>query len=132
MQTQRVRGGGCGTTTACEVLSFIAVLGVLIQVVSIRFIARAAGDAEQTNAESESLDQLVPFRPIRLVPAQPAIVDVPVTAARDINGRVTDKELVFGVVVNGEARAYPINMLTGPKREILNDTLGKQAIAATW
>lgn len=41
-------------------------------------------------------------------------------------------ELVLGVVVKGTARAYPINMLTGPQREIINDEVGNQAIAATW
>ena len=45
---------------------------------------------------------------------------------------VKDEELVLGVVVKGEARAYPINMLTSPRREIINDKLGGQAIAATW
>ena len=43
-----------------------------------------------------------------------------------------NNELVLGTIINGEARAYPINMLTGPRREILNDRLGNQAIAATW
>ena len=38
----------------------------------------------------------------------------------------------LGVEVGGEARAYPINMLSGPNREILNDTLGGRPIAATW
>ena len=32
----------------------------------------------------------------------------------------------------GQARAYPINMLTGPSREIINDVLGGVPIAATW
>lgn len=43
-----------------------------------------------------------------------------------------DNELVIGVEIEGHARAYPINMLTGPSREILNDELGKMPIAATW
>jgi len=43
-----------------------------------------------------------------------------------------DNELVLGLELNGEARAYPINMLTGPSREIINDTLGGIPIAATW
>jgi hypothetical protein len=34
--------------------------------------------------------------------------------------------------VKGESRADPINMLTGPQREIINDRLGGRAIAATW
>jgi hypothetical protein len=45
---------------------------------------------------------------------------------------VRPNELVLGVVVEGKARAYPINMLTGPRREIINDELGGKAIAATW
>ena len=45
---------------------------------------------------------------------------------------VRPEELVLGVVVNGEARAYPLNVLTGPMREIINDTLGDTPIAATW
>jgi len=45
---------------------------------------------------------------------------------------VNDNELVLGVMVGGQARAYPINMLTGPRREIINDTLGGRRIAATW
>ncbi|GEM_PF-3589908 len=65
-------------------------------------------------------------------PYRPPIVDAPIVAAGEVKDEVTDNELVLGVVVNGEARAYPINMLTGPSREIINDTLGGTAIAATW
>jgi hypothetical protein len=72
------------------------------------------------------------FTPRRFVPPMPAIVDAPVVRADRIKDRVSDNELVLGVVVGDEARAYPINMLTGPRREIINDTLGGRAIAATW
>jgi hypothetical protein len=46
--------------------------------------------------------------------------------------KIADNELVIGVEVGGEARAYPINQLTGPSREIINDQLAGIAIAATW
>lgn len=69
--------------------------------------------------------------PNRLGPRK-AITDAPMLAVDKVNDEVQDNELVLGVVVEGEARAYPINMLTGPSREIINDTLGKHAIAATW
>jgi len=72
------------------------------------------------------------FTPRRVVRPMPAIVDVPVLPADQIEDQVTDNELVLGVVVGGQARAYPINMLTGPRREIINDMLGGRAIAATW
>lgn len=61
------------------------------------------------------------IRPI----TDPLIVDA---SESDVN----DNELVIGVEVDGQARAYPINQLTGPMREIINDTLGGTAIAATW
>ena len=64
-----------------------------------------------------------PFRPI---------VDVPTMTAAQADQKLRPRELVLGVVVEGSARAYPINMLTGPSREIINDNLGGRAIAATW
>ena len=60
----------------------------------------------------------------------PAIVD-PKIADAD-HAQLSGNDLVIGVVVNGEPRAYPINQLTGPRREIINDVLGGMAIAATW
>ena len=60
------------------------------------------------------------------------ITKFPIATAKLAEGKINDAELVLGVAIKGEARAYPINMLTGPAREILNDSLGGRAIAATW
>jgi hypothetical protein len=84
------------------------------------------------SAQSRLSDATPPFEPVRVVRPFPPIVDAPHIAGRDVDDEVTAKELVIGVVVNGAARAYPINMLTGPSREIINDHLGGVAIAATW
>ncbi len=70
------------------------------------------------------------FRPTQVVPPFKPIVDAPFVAGDE--GVVRGEEMVLGVAIKGEARAYPINMLTGPSREIINDTLGGVAIAATW
>jgi hypothetical protein len=72
------------------------------------------------------------FNPRKVVPPMSAIVDAPTLAADDVDDQVSDNELVLGVALGDRARAYPINMLTGPRREIINDTLGGSAIAATW
>lgn len=73
------------------------------------------------------------FKPRTLIPRPfPAITKFPVVSVGKAAGKINDAELVLGVVVNNKARAYPINMLTGPRREILNDVLGGRAIAATW
>lgn len=72
------------------------------------------------------------YNPRTVVKPFPAIVDAPTLKADEVTDEVTAEELVLGVEVNGEARAYPINQLCGPDREIINDTLGNRAIAATW
>jgi len=72
------------------------------------------------------------FKPVQLMRPLPAIKEFPVVTAAAAQGKLGDAELVLGVEIDGNARAYPINMLTGPQREILNDQLGQLPIAATW
>lgn len=61
----------------------------------------------------------------------PAIKDAPFVKAGEVKS-IGDEDLVLALTLNGDARAYPINMLNGPRREIINDTLGGISIAATW
>lgn len=103
-------------TVAC-----LTLLGTLLSV--------CCGPVETQSAQQSSG---LNFRPLRVVKEFPAIKDVPVLSADEVDGQVRDSELVLGVVVGGEARAYPINMLTSPRREIINDNLGGRPIAATW
>jgi hypothetical protein len=73
------------------------------------------------------------FDPITLFTTpEPAITDVPILAADKAAETLGDSELVLGVTIGDESRAYPITMLSGPKREIINDQLGGSAIASTW
>jgi hypothetical protein len=72
------------------------------------------------------------FQPKTLMSPRKAIVDAPFIAANDVKDQVSNSELVLGVVIEGQPRAYPINILTGPAREIINDRIGKTDFAATW
>ena len=72
------------------------------------------------------------FKPRQIVHPFKAIINAPTVNAADAKKFVQDDELVLGVEINGQSRAYPINMLTQPTREIINDTLGGKNIAATW
>lgn len=72
------------------------------------------------------------FRPRRVVRSFPAIVMPDAIPADRVIDQVRDEELVLGVTIDNVSRAYPINMLTRPTREIINDKLGGRAIAATW
>jgi len=62
----------------------------------------------------------------------PAIKDAPLGSILDAEPILKDSDLVLGVRIGKEARAYPISMLCGPRREIINDALGGKKIASTW
>ncbi|HIE96286.1 MAG TPA: DUF3179 domain-containing protein [Planctomycetes bacterium] len=79
--------------------------------------------AESADPDSYNPRQVLK-RPIRPI-TDPTIIEADATDT-------APNELVIGVEVNGAARAYPINQLNGPQREIINDVLGGTAIAATW
>jgi len=72
------------------------------------------------------------FNPTRVAPAFEAITNPETATSREAEKWVKDDELVLGVTIANQSRAYPINMLTNPTREIINDTLGGRSIAATW
>lgn len=72
------------------------------------------------------------YDPQTVVRQFPPIIKPPHVALEEANKLLSPNELVIGLEINGEARAYPLNMLTGPSREIFNDELGGQSIAATW
>src|SRR2546426_571927 len=59
-------------------------------------------------------------------------INIATKRAAEIAEEVTGDELVLGVEIHGEARAYPINQLSQPKREVFNETLAGRAIAVTW
>ncbi len=97
-----------------------------ISLVSVLMTAAVVVVASGTNGQ-----ETPSYRP-RTVLSKPmrAITDPPIVAA-DQSG-LADNELIIGVEIDGVARAYPINQLTGPRREIINDNLAGTAIAATW
>jgi hypothetical protein len=73
------------------------------------------------------------FRPKTVIDRVfPTIINPPTLPAGQAASKIEDNDLVLGVTVGGASRAYPINMLTGPVREIINDELGGRYIAATW
>lgn len=43
---------------------------------------------------------------------------------------IADDSWVLGVVIDGQARAYSLNLLNG--HEVVNDQIGEQAFAAVW
>jgi hypothetical protein len=46
--------------------------------------------------------------------------------------KLADADLVIGIVIGGQARAYPVNLMWQPQNEALNDRLAGVDLAATW
>lgn len=73
------------------------------------------------------------FNPRVVLEAQEPIDDPEALPGISISSELLrGNDLVLGISIGDEARAYPVNMLTGPDREIVNDRLGGKRIAATW
>lgn len=60
----------------------------------------------------------------------PLNVNPEIVAASDAS--IDDGDMVMGVVIEREARAYPVNYMNGPRNEIVNDRLGGRAITPSW
>ncbi|MQG33569.1 MAG: DUF3179 domain-containing protein [SAR202 cluster bacterium] len=60
----------------------------------------------------------------------PAILEPQFATSAQALGQMDLAERVMGVSINGEHRAYPLNLLS--RHEIVNDTVGGKPIAVTW
>ena len=58
-------------------------------------------------------------------------IDNPVfLTGQEADNQMLETERVIGVSINGDHRAYPLNMLS--RHEIVNDTVGGVPVAVTW
>ena len=60
----------------------------------------------------------------------PAILDPEIISASQADAQMQSQERVLGVSINGDHRAYPLNLLS--RHEIVNDTVGGVPVAVTW
>ncbi len=119
-------------------IGLLCVVAVLVYRQRDVWVAVVTNPSSLAHAQGQSpLGKVRPasegFHPVTVIPRSfPPITDVPIATAAEADAKLQGSELVLGIVVGNRARAYPINMLTGPQREIINDTLGDVPIAATW
>ena len=96
------------------------------------------GSAETGNAETgstetgEEVDIMQEYELVTLLPLDgiPAIDDPQFVTGAEANEQYAPDELVIGIEINGDARAYSIPFLSG--HEIVNDVIDGQPIAVTW
>lgn len=68
------------------------------------------------------------FRQIIPRGAIPAIIDPEYVPAQEAD--IGDEAWILGVVINGQPRAYSLNLLNN--HEIVNDQIGETPFAAVW
>lgn len=103
-------------------------VGILVISVHV-FQAETASGQRRIAPNSINVDK---YEPQVAAPAFPAIEQPRAAPASEANKKLRPRDLVLGIALHGKSRAYPINQLTGPSREIFNDSIGGQPIAATW
>ena len=81
-------------------------------------------DANTNEVRSYSLVTVLPREAI------PAITNPAFVSADQASFWMDEAEGVIGLDIGGDARAYPINMLS--RHEIVDDTVGGVALAVTW
>lgn len=60
----------------------------------------------------------------------PAILEPKFISASEALSQMAPDERVLGLSINGDQRAYPLNLLS--RHEIVNDTVGGVDVAVTW
>ncbi len=99
-----------------SLLSFLVVLGVACT-------RPAAAQERKPNPDlPDEFEQLVPRGYI------PAIDDPQFVDAAE--AEIDDEAWVLGVVIDGEAKAYSLNLLN--RHEVVNDRFGDRPVAAVW
>jgi len=91
------------------------------------------GSAETGSTETgEEVDIMQEYELVTLLPLDgiPAIDDPQFVTGAEANEQYAPDELVIGIEINGDARAYSIPFLSG--HEIVNDVIDGQPIAVTW
>jgi hypothetical protein len=86
---------------------------------------------ELTEAQRIERNQFLTESDTKLPPMEPN-TDLPVTSAGDAQQHLNPNDRVIGLTINGEARAYPLNIINTPGRKVMNDELGGEPVVITW
>lgn len=95
--------------------------------------AKGAAAAEEGLSPTKDSDADEPeYRIVTLLPkdAIPAIYNPRFVEGEEADKQYGENELVLGVEINGDVRAYSIPFLSG--HEIVDDVVGGVPIAVTW
>ncbi len=104
----------------------IAILAIFLVYVGMPLLGRIFGPQAAT-ATGDSRFNIVTLLPKNAIPA---INNPQFVSGAEADTQYHDEELVIGVEIDGDARAYSVPFLSG--HEIVNDIVGGEPIAVTW
>lgn len=105
-------------------------LGVGVVAAAAGFLALRAQDTRPTSKPAKTESGKLPPEFKQLLPrGRIAGIRAPSFVKAD-QARIDPNTWVMGVVVEGKARAYSLNLLN--RHEVVNDTAGKTHFAAVW
>lgn len=104
----------------------------ILLVLGATLLAACTGSGVTSDLTFESEGEVESYHIITLLPkdAIPSIDNPQFYSAGEADEEYVPEELVIGVEFEGEARAYPIGLLSS--REIVNDNVRGVPIAVTW
>ncbi len=110
---------------------FAGIISILLAISSCGRTINEAAIGDQPVAlpppPQVDMEELVNIVPAGAIPA----IDQPhMASAREAAAQLSADEQIIGVVINGDARAYPIAILS--VHELVNDQIGGEAVAISW
>lgn len=105
-------------------------MGIFVAIVAVLILAACAPSTEPQSVDEQG--QEPEYDIITLLPkdAIPSIDRPRFYGIQEADAEYEPDEVVIGVEFNGDARAYPVGLLSS--HEIVNDMVGGRAIAVTW
>ncbi len=83
-----------------------------------------------TSTPSANMDRDLEIVTLLRKDAIPAILEPEFLAVTEADEQMKEDELVLGISIEGDSRAYSVNMLS--RHEIANDVVGGMPVAVTW
>ena len=112
-------------------LPVVLIIGVVLAVGYMVVRQLGYDSATVTVADMETGEE-TSYRIVSVLPrdAIPAITDPKFVSSAEAQAWMTPGEQVIGLEIEGETKAYPINMLS--RHEIVDDVVGGKPVAVTW
>lgn len=111
------------------------VLAILVLIVVFESGTKAPNVSIQTEATPKPKGNHAPAldkKSQKLHNLMPPVAGFAIQSAQAAGSAMLAEDFVLGVELDGEARAYAINMMGKPESELLNDTLAGRSIAVTF